>query len=81
MTDSPVFSLLRLIQAVHSVALLDPVCLLTCYPQLLYNFIYRTISLSALTSPLALLDAVRFFCSRDLTIAHAFCRKFYGMEV
>ena len=66
---------------VHSVALLDPVCLLTCYPQLLYNFIYRSISFSTFSSPAALLDMVRFFCSRDLTISQAFCRKFYGMEV
>ena len=68
-------------EAVHSIALLDPVCLLTCYPQLLYNFIYRTLSLNMLYSPGALFDGARFLCSRDLTISQAFCRKFHWTEL
>ena len=68
-------------EAVHSTALLDPVCMLTCYPQLLFNFIYRTISSSALTSVVAAIDGVRFLCSRDLTISQAFCRRFHWSEL
>lgn len=68
-------------EAVHSTALLDPVCMLTCYPQLLFNFIYRTISRSALTSVVAAIDGVRFLCSRDLTISQAFCRLFHWSEL
>lgn len=68
-------------QLVHSVALMDPVCLLTCYPQLLYNFIYKSPTLEALRSPVAALDAARFVCSRDLTIAQTICRRFHWAEL
>jgi hypothetical protein len=67
---------------VHSVALLDPVCLLICYPQLLYNFVYREFSAAAAArSPAAAIEAARFLCSRDLTIAQAFCRRFHWSEL
>jgi pimeloyl-ACP methyl ester carboxylesterase len=69
-------------EAVHSTALLDPVCMLTCYPQLLFNFIYREIVVKdLLSSILAIVDGVRFLCSRDLTISQAFCRKFHWSEL
>jgi hypothetical protein len=60
---------------------MDPVCLLTCYPQLLYNFIYKSPTLAALRSPAAALDAARFVCSRDLTIAQTICRRFHWAEL
>ena len=66
--------------AVHSVAMLDPVCLLTCYPQLLYNFIYKS-SNNVFTSVAAAVDGVRFLCSRDLTISQAFCRLFHWSDL
>lgn len=51
-------------------ALVDPVCFLTCYPQLLYNFIYKVPSLAdALGSLPSLVAAARFLFSRDLIIA------------
>lgn len=51
-------------------ALVDPVCFLTCYPQLLYNFVYRVPKLSdALGSLAGLVAAARFLFSRDLIIA------------
>jgi hypothetical protein len=50
---------------------------MTCYPQLLYNFIYRKVNLATLFS----MDTARSLCSRDLTIAQAFCRKFSWGEL
>ncbi|KAG7668636.1 hypothetical protein Ndes2526B_g03740 [Nannochloris sp. 'desiccata'] len=80
------FCISRIVQifpeAVHSTALLDPVCMLTCYPQLLYNFIYRKFVFSDLLSSfLAAVDGIRFLCSRDLTISQAFCRRFHWSEL
>lgn len=51
-------------------ALVDPVCFLTCYPQLLYNFVYRVPKISdALGSLAGLVATARFIFSRDLIIA------------
>ncbi len=51
-------------------ALIDPVCFLTCYPQLLYNFVYRKPKLAdVLGSLTGILGAARFLFSRDLIIA------------
>ncbi|EIE23278.1 hypothetical protein COCSUDRAFT_47573 [Coccomyxa subellipsoidea C-169] len=67
---------------VHSVALIDPVCFLTCYPQLLYNFVYRVPKLAdVLGSITGILGAARFLFSRDLIIAETFCRKFLWHEL
>ena len=50
--------------------LIDPVCFLTCYPQLLYNFVYKVPMLKeTLSSVTGLLSAARFLFSRDLIIA------------
>ena len=50
--------------------LIDPVCFLTCYPQLLYNFVYKVPLLSeCLGSIEGLLGAARFLFSRDLIIS------------
>jgi hypothetical protein len=50
--------------------LIDPVCFLTCYPQLLYNFVYKVPMLDeTLSSLTGLLSAARFLFSRDLIIA------------
>jgi hypothetical protein len=51
-------------------ALIDPVCFLTCYPQLLYNFVYRVPKAAdVLGSLTGILGAARFLFSRDLIIA------------
>ena len=51
-------------------ALVDPVCFLTCYPQLLYNFVYKVPKLADAFGSLAgLVAAARFLFSRDLIIA------------
>jgi len=56
-------------------ALVDPVCFLTCYPQLLYNFIYKVPNLAdALGSLPSLVAAARFLFSRDLIIAEVSAR-------
>jgi hypothetical protein len=48
----------------------DPVCFLTCYPQLLYNFVYKVPKLADAFGSLAgLVAAARFLFSRDLIIA------------
>lgn len=49
--------------------LIDPVCLMTCYPDLLQNFIYCQPSWSSVFSEVGFMDALRFVCSRDLLIA------------
>ena len=50
--------------------LIDPVCFLTCYPQLLYSFVYKVPKLAeTLSSIEGLLSAARFLFSRDLIIA------------
>ena len=45
-------------------------CFLTCYPQLLYNFVYKVPLLSeCLGSVAGILGAARFLFSRDLIIS------------
>ncbi|PRW60464.1 expressed protein isoform A [Chlorella sorokiniana] len=68
-------------QLVHSVCLLDPVTMMTCYPQLLSNFIYKEASAANFTTAAGAVDLLRFLCSRDLTISQAFCRKFLWSEL
>lgn len=52
--------------------LMDPVCCLTCYPQLLNSFIYKSTSLGeAFGSLVGLANAARTIFSRDLIIAEA----------
>ena len=49
---------------------MDPVCCLTCYPQLLFSFLYKTYTLRDACSSLAgFANIARFFISRDLIIA------------
>lgn len=50
-------------------ALIDPVCLMTCYPDLLHNFVYRQPKWETLFSMIGLMDVLRYVCSRDLLIA------------
>ncbi|DBA90114.1 TPA: hypothetical protein ACH3X1_003430 [Trebouxia sp. C0004] len=63
---------------VQSLMLIDPVCLMTCCPQLLHSFIYKvpTWSYKLLTTPTGFMDLLRFIFSRDLMVAETFCRKF-----
>lgn len=68
-------------ELVHSASLLDPVAMLTCYPQLLHNFVYKAPTAANFSSLLGAVDLLRFLCSRDLTIAQAFCRKFQWSEL
>ncbi len=52
-------------------ALIDPVCFLTCYPHLLYNFVYKVPKfMDVLAGGLeGVMGAARFLFSRDLIIA------------
>lgn len=47
--------------------LMDPVCMLTIYPQLLQNFVYKSPRMAA--NVLGLVDSLRFLFSRDLLVA------------
>ena len=51
--------------------LIDPVCLLTIYPQLLRNFLYKVPNLLSFSSLLGVVDWMRYIFSRDLLIAEA----------
>ena len=72
-------------RARHRVAaalLIDPVCFLTCYPHLLFNFVYKVPDLLAvLRGAAGALGLARFLFSRDLTIAETFCRRFLWHEL
>ena len=76
------FVLSRLVQTaphrVQSLTLLDPVCMLTIYPQLLRNFVYKAPAWAcgSLSARLKAVDAARWLFARDLTVAEAFCRRF-----
>ncbi|KAK9862700.1 hypothetical protein WJX84_006358 [Apatococcus fuscideae] len=61
---------------VQATVLIDPVCLMTCFPDLLHNFVYLQPKWSSLFSHAGCMDVLRFFCSRDLLIAETFCRRF-----
>lgn len=51
--------------------LIDPVCLLSIYPQLLRNFLYKVPSLLCFGSLLGAIDWMRYTFSRNLLIAEA----------
>ena len=48
---------------------MDPVCMLTIYPQLLRNFVYKMPDFMRMTSLLGFVDSLRFVFSRDLMVA------------
>lgn len=47
--------------------LMDPVCMLTIYPQLLQNFVYKPPRMKF--NVIGLVDSLRFVFSRDLLVA------------
>lgn len=48
--------------------------MLTCYPQLLANFVYKLPSVrQALSSPLGMANAIRWVLARELVIAEVSC--------
>ena len=55
--------------------ILDPVCMMTCYPHLLANFIYKPPPLAGRPLAERAMFLARHLCSRDLVIAQAFCRR------
>ena len=71
----------RYAQYIHSAVVWDPVTMLICHPQLLYNFIYKSPGKKELFTAMGAADAVRVLCSRDLVIAHTFCRRFHWAEL
>ena len=73
----------RFPRRVAAATLIDPVCFLTCYPHLLFNFVYKVPSLveAVLGAGGGALSVARFLFSRDLTIAETFCRRFLWHEL
>ena len=51
--------------------IIDPVCMLTCCPQLLHSFVYKVPEWgwNLFLTPTGLMDLARYICSRDLMIA------------
>ena len=48
---------------------------MTCYPQLLANFVYKSPPLAGLPLLQKITFGARFFAARDLVIAQVFCRR------
>ena len=71
------------IQAAPSDATQPTLALFSCYPHLLYHFVYHVPTLADLwkAGPAGLLCGARFLFSRDLTIAETFCRRFLWHEL
>jgi len=66
--------------------LIDPVCLMTCCPQLLHSFIYKvpTWNSKLLTTPTGFMDLLRFIFSRDLMVAEVglhSCNPCFPIEI
>ena len=60
----------RLSLAVVEQALMDPVCMMTCFPQLLHNFVYKLPSVAeCFGSVPGLINGVRWLVARDMIIA------------
>ncbi len=53
---------------------MDPVCMLTIYPQLLRNFVYKMPNFMRMNSLLGFVDSLRFVFSRDLMVAEVSSR-------
>ena len=54
----------------HVQALMDPVCMMTCFPQLLHNFVYKLPSVGECFSSFAgLVNGIRWLVARDMIIA------------
>ena len=50
--------------------LMDPVCMMTCFPQLLRNFVYQMPSLAdSLSSIRGMANSIRCLIARDMAIA------------
>lgn len=54
---------------------MDPVCMLTIYPQLLRNFVYKMPNFMRMNSLLGFVDSLRFVFSRDLMVAEVSRRQ------
>ena len=66
---------------VTSLVLMEPVALLTCWPTLISTFVYGQPTLEPPTSIKALVGNLRWLCSREQTMAEAFCRRFHWSEL
>ncbi|KAF8073253.1 NIFU1 [Scenedesmus sp. PABB004] len=71
----------RFAQRVHSVVLVDPVCLGMFMPSLLNNFLYRRPRIDWRHPDVCLRDLALRFASRDVHIAATFARRFYWTDL
>ncbi len=63
------------VQLVASTLIADPVCMMTCYPQLLANFVYKPPRLAGRPLLEKITFGARYIAARDLVIAQVFCRR------
>ena len=66
---------------VGGMCIIDPVCLMTCYPQLLANFVYKMLTHDTGRLDDLCKDLIKTFASRDYMVAHTFCRRFRWHEL
>eukprot|EP01026_Neomeris_dumetosa_P079532 TRINITY_DN8702_c0_g1_i12.p1 TRINITY_DN8702_c0_g1~~TRINITY_DN8702_c0_g1_i12.p1 ORF type:complete len:281 (+),score=12.24 TRINITY_DN8702_c0_g1_i12:194-1036(+) len=67
-------------KVVNAVCLLDPVCMLMCYPTLVQNFLYN--KLNYYDNLLTVVgDVIRFLLARDLNVQKSLNRNFWWSEV
>ena len=59
---------------------MDPVCMLTIYPQLLRNFVYKMPNFMRMNSLLGFVDSLRFVFSRDLMVAEVSSRHLSALR-
>lgn len=65
---------------VRAMCIVDPVCMLTCFPDLLRNFVYN-VFVPGRALKFLLKDGIKGLVARDYLIAHTFCRVFRWHEV
>ena len=68
-------------ELVKGMCIMDPVCIMTCYPQLIKNFIYEGFGESHPDLETKLKHWMRVIASRDYLIADTFGRKFRWQEL
>lgn len=66
---------------VAGVCMVDPVCLLVCYPQLVRSFIYQTDDCKQVGVERAVFGVIRTLVARDYLVAHTLCRKLQWKDV
>lgn len=62
-------------QIVDSIVLIDPVCLLLCWPKVAFNFVYKASRFNVTTPEFRFFDWLIAFCSSELSMARTMSRS------